>query len=338
MKKILIIILFIYSNNILVFSQPNSNIKHEDTLKVDDPYKYILDYDVPESPAFTVLGVNPGTVVRGSASKPIMINLLGQFIFGEKIQPGLALDFSLTAFGITFKNLKTYQKWYNRLLVNTQFSIATIQDKKDTNSLRYGIGVRFNILDGNDPLLNTQLFDSVNILLSNYAKAPTEITDDVVGVKEVKGFSDAYLDVKKKLSKLTSFSLSVGYGLDGLIKGSVIKKDSIINNNHTIWISGQCNLNRFILLGLFQGKYSKSKAPFNLIGIAIKSNRIRLNIGGELIYDFKARKLEGGFNGEVKIVTGLYAIVGVTIVNEEINNEFIPKVKLRSNLKWNMGN
>jgi len=130
-------------------------------------YKYILDYDVPESPAFTVLGVSPAKVLRGSAAKPIVLNLLNQFGSSERTQNGVAVDFSpFFVFGGRMKNVMEYRNSRKKqIIANTLFSFSTVQDKAETTSLKFGVGLRLTLFDCHDLLQNAQLGRDIDSLL-----------------------------------------------------------------------------------------------------------------------------------------------------------------------------
>src|SRR5229473_320613 len=121
--------------------------------------RFILDYDVPESPAFVALGVTPTNVTRGSASKPVIASLLTEFRTGQKIGGGLALDFApYFVYGGRLDNIAAYRSdWKKRLLANLQLSLGTIQSETDTNSLRFGLGMRATFYDSHDLLMDPRL-------------------------------------------------------------------------------------------------------------------------------------------------------------------------------------
>lgn len=146
-------------------------------------YKFVLDYAVPESPAFAILGVTPEKILRGSAAKPVVASLLTQLQTGGKLKSGVAIDLTpYFVYGGTIRNIKEYaENQLVRILANTQLSIATIQSPTDTTSMGGSLAIRMNILDAGDPLRDPAalkpLFDALNRCAS--APTPAETPEEV---------------------------------------------------------------------------------------------------------------------------------------------------------------
>jgi hypothetical protein len=83
MKKLTLILLLFISRPSFSQVQPEK-----------EAYKYILDYEVPASPAFTVLDATSQQVTRGGAVKPLVLSSLTNFLQTGKLDPGIAIDFS----------------------------------------------------------------------------------------------------------------------------------------------------------------------------------------------------------------------------------------------------
>src|SRR3954470_13692458 len=105
--------------NLLFFVSFSCSAQPEDS----SAYKFILDYAVPSSPAFTVLDVTPQQVTRGSAAKPLTLNAFSNFLQTGRLDPGIAVDCSpYILLGGGFQNLEQYrQNWYRRALANSMF-------------------------------------------------------------------------------------------------------------------------------------------------------------------------------------------------------------------------
>jgi hypothetical protein len=324
-KKLLLFGLILL--NISVYSQQKSV----------DPNEFILDYNVPESPGFTVLGVNPNKVVTGTNAKPLVLNLLGQFAFNEKLTPGFALDFTPIIFGVTFKSRDEYRSNYlKRLMANTSVSIATVKDKIDTNSTKFGLGLRFTLFDQTDVLMNEEVCELIEDAMVEFPSFDSG--NDAISVHQIPALKQAYLEARKKLLSKTGHSLSIGYGLEGIIKNSVLSKDSILTKSHSIWVGGQSTFKDFRLLYTYQSKFGSKLAPENLLGAAIRTNRFDINASMEVLYNFKAQKFEGALTGEMKIVNNLSAIVGLNLISENILDTYQTKLSLVSNIRYNIGN
>jgi hypothetical protein len=329
MKKIYLLLaaVFFIILNLACYSQEKSV----------DPNEFILDYNVPESPGFTVLGVNPNKVVTGTNAKPLVLNVLGQFAFNDKLTPGFAMDFTPIIFGITFKNRDEYRSnYFKRLMANTSVSLATVKDKIDTNSTKFGLGFRFTLFDQTDVLMNEDVCELIQDAMVEFPSFDSG--NDGISVHQIPALKKAYLEARKKLLSKTRHSLSIGYGLEGLIKNSVLNKDSILTKSHSLWVGGQSTFKDFKLLYTYQSKFGSKFSPENLLGVAIRTNRFDLNASMEVLYNFKAQKFDGALTGEMKIVNNLSAIVGISLVNENVLNVYQTKLNLVSNIRYNIGN
>src|ERR1051326_6742315 len=97
-----------------------------------------IDLSVPESPAFTVLGVTPQTVTRPASPRALATSLLNGVDPQGNFQTGLALD--TVPYLLFMGNSITVNDYRNstgtRFLSNTQVSFATTKGSSDDKSLR----------------------------------------------------------------------------------------------------------------------------------------------------------------------------------------------------------
>ncbi len=147
-----------------------------------------LDLTVPESPAFTVLGVTPETVSRPTIAKEFATSLLNGVDQNGNFQTGLALDFVpyLTFFGDQ-TSLASYAKnRLERFLARTQVSFATTKGvTEEDKSTRLALGLRMTLWDKGDPRLDDELetcYQGVfaNSALSGPGTQPRESNDERV--------------------------------------------------------------------------------------------------------------------------------------------------------------
>lgn len=113
-----------------------------------------VDLSVPESPAFTVLGVTPSTVVRPGSPKAFASSILSGLDQNGNFQSGLAFDLTpYMLFNGENITIRDYNEHYlTRLLSRTQFSFATIKGSSaDDTATRVAAGVNFTIWDKGDP-------------------------------------------------------------------------------------------------------------------------------------------------------------------------------------------
>jgi hypothetical protein len=119
-----------------------------------------VDLMVPESPAFTVLGVNPETVTRPTTAREFATSLLNGVDQRGNFQSGVAFDFApyLTFFGEQTSLFSYRHSAMERFLARTQLSFATTKGvTEEDKSARLGLGLRLTLWDKGDPRLDTVL-------------------------------------------------------------------------------------------------------------------------------------------------------------------------------------
>ena len=152
---------------------PDDQVKVPDLLKkvaTMKPVKLITpDLAVPDSPAFTVLGLSPESVVRPGSPRDLATTLLNGVDRRGNLQSGVALDFApLFLFGGNNLTWDDYSgKLGTRLLGRTQVSIATAKGSGDDDkAIRLSAGFRTTLWDAGDPRLDATLIacmDSVPV-------------------------------------------------------------------------------------------------------------------------------------------------------------------------------
>jgi hypothetical protein len=118
------------------------------------------DLSVPESPAFTVLGVTPETVVRPTTPREFATSLLNGVDERGNFQTGLALDFVpfLTFFGDQTSLFSYRHSRTERFLARTQVSFATTKGTTDEDkATRLALGLRVTLFDKGDPRVDKDL-------------------------------------------------------------------------------------------------------------------------------------------------------------------------------------
>jgi hypothetical protein len=132
-----------------------------------------IDLSVPESPAFTVLGLTPETVVRPSSPQELVTSLLNGVDKNGNFQSGIAIDtvpyLLIAGSGVT---LERYQKSIpTRLLSRTELSIASTKGaSEDDKSARLAVGARLTVWDPRDPRLDKNLIDCIQSALAEEVK------------------------------------------------------------------------------------------------------------------------------------------------------------------------
>jgi hypothetical protein len=159
--------------------------KDADTLKL-----YTIDLAVPDSPAFTVLGVTPDDVTRPASPKDLVTSVLNGVDKNGHLQTGMALDIApRMLFGgdtLTWTDYKN--NTVDRLTARTQVSFATTKGAtSDDPAVRLALGVHLTPWDTGDPRLDKGLQDC-------FASAGAVMTDPISPT-----LSEA--DIKKELTR-----------------------------------------------------------------------------------------------------------------------------------------
>jgi hypothetical protein len=124
-----------------------------------------VDMSVPESPAFTVLGVTPETVIRPTSPRAFATSLLNGVDQNGNFQSGLAMDFVpyllIAGDDLTLRKYQT--KPVVRLLSRTQFSFATTKGATtEDKSMRLALGWHLTLWDRGDPRTDETLMSCLS--------------------------------------------------------------------------------------------------------------------------------------------------------------------------------
>jgi len=124
-----------------------------------------VDMSVPESPAFTVLGVTPETVIRPTSPRAFATSLLNGVDQNGNFQSGLAMDFVpyllIAGDDLTLRKYQT--KPVVRLLSRTQFSFATTKGATtEDKSMRLALGLHLTLWDRGDPRTDETLMSCLS--------------------------------------------------------------------------------------------------------------------------------------------------------------------------------
>lgn len=120
----------------------------------------MLDLSVPESPAFTALGLTPQAVSRPASPRELATGLLNGLDANGNFQSGLAVDVSpYLLFAGDGLDIQEYWASYpRRLLARFQVSLATVKGaENEDEATRIALGFRATPFDLGDPRLDRAL-------------------------------------------------------------------------------------------------------------------------------------------------------------------------------------
>lgn len=155
-----------------------------------------VDMSVPESPAFTVLGLTPQTVTRPTSPRQFATSLLNGVDTSGNFQSGLAMDFvPFLMLAGDQSTLREYQTQYvTRLLSRSQFSFASTKGAtEDDKSMRLALGLNVTLWDRGDPRTDEELMTCLSTMkLPNPpVQLEPELLDDHPSVEALKEFAEA---------------------------------------------------------------------------------------------------------------------------------------------------
>jgi hypothetical protein len=198
-----------------------------------------IDLAVPESPAFTVLGLTPQTVTRPATPRALATSLLNGVDQNGNFQSGLAFDVApyLVLAGAQLQ-LRDYQTKYGlRLLTRLQTSFATTKGASENDkSIRLALGFHATLWDRGDPRLDDEL---LGCFARDLKVGPDDILEPIPiddpgrnGTPEQKAAYSAYLEEKKAYDKANE-----AVGVENTRKAEKCRNDSKKKNwNRSSWI------------------------------------------------------------------------------------------------------
>jgi hypothetical protein len=159
-----------------------------------------LDYSIPESPAFKILGADPNHILKPSSSRAIALSI-GNYFYtnGPVIPKSLAVEISPLLLN---GNASLNDYYNNKFLYRMRLSFGTATGAKGSYSTAEGI--RFTIVDKTDLRANATYLNTIATNLGAIAKAkdkaiPAYIEKNKLNINEPK-FRDL-LDADSALRK-----------------------------------------------------------------------------------------------------------------------------------------
>jgi hypothetical protein len=311
----------------------------------DSAFQYKLNYNVPESPAFSIIGANPNMVMRGSAAQEVVVNFANSFISNDKLNNGIAVDFNpYFVFGGRLKSINEYRENdFKRILANTQLSLATSSDDAFPNDLFVSSGLRITLFDSKDLLQNKKLGSRIDEAL-----APEVLTDpsQIFGqesdvIRQNSALIDVYETTKEEMRTSRGGAVSIGMAAASRFINSDFRLDSLAKYRNQFWISAQYSFgNGLDLLGLalYKNNYFPSDESVGEVqlGVGIKYLSPSIIIGGEVVYSTEKSDLDMGIN--IETIVSDKIILFVSIGNRsEINSVGDEnKLKVQPGIKYNL--
>jgi len=164
-RAFLVVIVTLGALPLLAVAQMDEAEKQESLVKA---------LQIPETPAFAVLGVTPSEVTRPGAGRDVAIGLLQGLDANGNMQSGIAYEFAPYLIANKDITLSQYRAdTWTQIASRTKLSLATSKGSDESDqSLRAAIGLRATIFDRGDPYLEDQETDDCfnNALLDTDAE------------------------------------------------------------------------------------------------------------------------------------------------------------------------
>jgi hypothetical protein len=291
-----------------------------------------LDYDVPESPAFVILGINPSKVYGTGSTKPLMVSLANTLLTGEKLGSGYALDFApfQSLIDTRIRSIAQYRNSALAWLSKLKLSAGTLSPNGDTNRLRIAAGARWVLYDDHDPIYDDTLVRAVGIDLANATSAPSFNSLDSIGNStipsiirvNVPSLAVEYAKARERIASHSGFGLAIGFGI-----ADDYRYDSGYTSfaNSAAWLS--LSLYRPLpdypldILGTAQ-MHAMPDSNFVTAGIALRGSSDLMMINAEAIYSSLTKSIGGAATLELKLITGVRAILGADLTRIEGSDRY----------------
>jgi hypothetical protein len=129
-----------------------------DTVLTD---RFLLNFSVPDMPAFKALGTDPSNILRPSDIQKFASSFAPFYSGGQGVIPkNFALEFAPWKLGSKNWRLETYNKGINSLLYNSGFSFATNTDSSAFPS-KLSVGYRLTIAGKKGDILKAAYSNSI---------------------------------------------------------------------------------------------------------------------------------------------------------------------------------
>ncbi|MHA7056174.1 hypothetical protein ACWGOQ_0003070 [Aquimarina sp. M1] len=305
-------------------------------------YSFKLDYNVPESPAFAVLDANPTTIMRASTPQEIITHLASNFLSGNEVSPGLALDFNpYFTFGGRLKSVKEYRNSYGkRFLANLQLSFATINSVNFPDDLLFSGGIRATLFDSKDIIFDEQLGKDIDSALLPDDDEPGPMNDNDQGtIVDNPALKQAYINAKTRYINKPGGSLALGYAIAGRARDNSFKTDSIVTYRHQAWLVGQYDLGRSSMSINAMVMYRYDQTPQTtdndglVSGIALRKYGKKLIISAEIYHDSMKESIDFGGYAEAYLIPSITLFVSLKKETNNITGD--EEVLLKPGIKWN---
>ncbi|NPC75301.1 hypothetical protein HPP05_36700 [Corallococcus exiguus] len=301
-------------------------------------YRYVLDVDVPESPALVAMEEAPLRVLLGAAPKPVMATVLAS-ASPEAFRPGISLDVApYFLFGGGIRSMARYRSnsvagRLMRVLTKTTVSAAMIPDLNGTGAWRVGLGLRTTVHDPHDPVLNSTLPEQIAEELERHGVPRPADSDEDVSERGV-DLSAIFDQAERQMrSRSGDIQISAGWGVSARTEGGVLTGDGLQDTRHTFWLTGQASLGRrFDALATMQALDLFRDGRALRTGLGVQRKTSVADFRAELAFDGTDNRFHPGAAIDVKLPGCTSALASLTTAPGADTDETVLRGQLQ--LRW----
>jgi hypothetical protein len=284
----------------------------------DNIYRYVLDIDIPESPGFVALDLLSTKVVRGSAPKPFVANVIYRSADSSGAVTGAAID--LVPYHLLGGGMRTLSSYRAnsipgrllRVLTKTAISIAVASPRTGDGSLLGALAVRTTFHDPHDPVLNSRLPEAVDSALAAHGVTVTDPTEEDLDDRGV-DLEPLFAAAARQMRARGDIQVSAGWGLAGRLRGGSLKSDSLDGFRHTLWLTGQhATGHRFDLTVTAQFQPAFRADDHWRFGAGLQRKARPADLRLQLYYDTGSRRIHPGATVEAHPTRGFLVGAGLT--------------------------
>jgi hypothetical protein len=318
---------------------PARTLHAQQTHKIN-VYRFVLDVDVPESPAFVALDVAPSQVLRGSAPKPVAASVLARLGSGDDATSGVALDVApYFLAGGGGRSLSSYRSnsiegRLKRVLTKTILSLGAVRDAVEPGSPRISVALRGTFHDPHDPVLNSSLPEQVADELAKHdvplvGASEEDVTDRGVDLTPV------FAAARRQMRASRGVQVSGGWGVAGRLRSAAVSRDSLQAVRHTFWLTGQYTFGpRFDLLATLQARNAFRSDAHLRAGTALQRKTTAVDFLGELYYDSADGDLHPGVAVEIHALPRIGVVSSLTTGPAAADDGGPSRLRMRILLRW----
>ena len=140
-----------------------------------------LNYSVPESPAFKILGVSPDNILRPASTRDIAIAIGNYYLNnGASIPKNVSVELAPSLFNPSV-SLSEYQHYWTRLWYTSSYSVATEENQDGSYALSFGM--KLELINNADlrsnPILNRFISEQGSYYADAFEEAMNEEAEEL---------------------------------------------------------------------------------------------------------------------------------------------------------------